>query len=434
MSMIEDQLSRTVALFQTDFGISDPRTVLRALTSPRIAIVASDAVAHSLAGQTAITTAAMLMARSGHQVFVGVPDAIMVGHQPPFAGAHLHEALQQVGGKLIDGVPINIGPPPGAVDIVFCLGSDLPWIASPAGRYISVGASDWEAAVSDIPLRQLWSSSDWPMGALAAAVLMAAEAIKITGRMLLPLSPAAGSLRALFEDRPSARMVLAPRYTPIVRDLGEFDIVSAGAVSNAIVYALYRIPGVTADARVFDRDISDGSNLNRNALLTTDTLEDPKVALFAASAPRGFALDPIADHYPLDGSIPLREYVMTGVDDVPTRWALGRAGARWMGVGATTHFHCMPSVHYAHSACAGCLHPRDEAIEGPTPTVSFVSFAAGLFVAAEFLREIAGDSRLASHHRYMTPLLPGDDSDWSHPVPVNANCPAGCAASRVVFP
>ena len=85
------------------------------------------------------------MARTGHQVFVDGPDAVLVGHQPPLRPGSFHAALAEMGGKLIDGVPITIGAPVGASDIVFCLGTDLPWMVAPVARRISVGASDWEA-------------------------------------------------------------------------------------------------------------------------------------------------------------------------------------------------------------------------------------------------------------------------------------------------
>lgn len=427
---IEGQLSRTIALFEVDFAISDREAILRALTSPRIAIVASDAVAHSFAGQTAITTAAMLMARSGHQVFVDTPDATLVGHQPPFTGGSLHHALTDVGSKLIDGVPIHIGPPIGSADIVFYLGTDLPWMVSPAARYISVGASDWEASISEHPMRQLWSAFDWPMGALAAAVLMAAEAIKVTARMLLPLSPHRGHLRGMFEERPTATLELAPRYTPLVRELGGLDTISAGAVSNGAVYALYRIPGVRADLRTFDGDISDGSNLNRNALLISTFLALAKVELFKVFAPPGVHVEPIDENYPLDGSVRLTNRVLVGVDDVPARWAAARAGTLWMGVGATDHFNSMASVHHGHSACAACLHPRNETLPGPTPTIAFVSFLAGLLVASDLLRELAdSEVSLVSRQRFLTALNPSAECRW--PVPVNPDCPVQCPASAL---
>ena len=102
-----EQLSRTILLFQTDLGISDPGIVFRALTSPRVTLIADLSVIQTLSGQVAISTAAMLMARSGHSVFIDTPDAPLIGHQPPMAGRTFHEAINNIADRMIDGVAIR---------------------------------------------------------------------------------------------------------------------------------------------------------------------------------------------------------------------------------------------------------------------------------------------------------------------------------------
>ena len=425
-----DCLARTISLFETDFAIADRELILRALLQPRIVIVADERVVRSLAGQVAISTAAMLMARTGHHVFIDTPDAVVIGHQPPLGHGSFHEALFEFGTKLVAGITITIGPPVGSADIVFCLGNDLPWMAAPSARYISVGASDWAAGFSEMRRRQPWSASDWPIGAAGAAVLMAAEAIKISARVLAPHSPNWDGLRGQFLDSPRASLKLLPPDTPLVRDLGEFDIVSAGAVSNAFLYSILRIPGLAGSARALDGDVSDSSNLNRNALLTTGWVGEPKVDLFKAVGTPNFHVEPVPLHYPLDGSVLLRDHVVVGVDDIPARWALARLGVPWMGVGATTHVASMASVHFGHAACAACLHPNDEQIEGPTPTIAFSSFLAGLMMAADLLYERSGrDASLVSRERFICALR--SEEPWSASVPPIAECPAECPASRL---
>lgn len=426
----KEQLSRTVALFATDFGIADHDAILRALVHPRITIVAGERVVRSLAGQVAISTAAMLMARTGHQVFLDIPDAVLVGHQPPLKPGSFHDALTEMGSMLIDGVPFTIGAPVGGSDIVFCLGTDLPWMVAPAARRISVGASDWEARFSELPRTQPWSASDWPFGGLAAAVLMAAEAAKVSAHILAPLSANSRAMMDQFRDSPSASLELLRGDAPLVRDVGQLDIISAGAVSNAFLYSLLRIPGVAGKARAFDADCSDDSNLNRNALLTADWVGRPKVELFAQFGTTRFEIEPIAQHYPLDASVPLHDHVIVGVDDVSARWALATLGVPWMSVGATTDLSSMASVHFGHSACAGCLHPENQEVGGPTPTIAFNSFLTGLLMAADLLFERSGcDSSVVSRHRIVCGLLP--DEPWCAPVVPITHCPAGCPASQI---
>ena len=177
---------------------------------------------------------------------------------------------------------------------------------------------------------------------------MAAEAAKISAHVMAPLSTNSAAMRAQFRDLPMASIELLRHDAPLVRDVGQLDIISAGAVSNGFLYSLLRIPGLSGGARAFDEDVWDHSNLNRNALLTTDWIGKPKVELLASVGTDRFKIKPRPEHYPLDASVPLREYVIVGVDDVPARWSLARLGVQWMSVGATTDLSSMASVHFAH--------------------------------------------------------------------------------------
>lgn len=422
-----EQLSRTTLLFQTDLGIADHAIVHRALLAPSILLVADAETINTFAGQVAISTAAMLMARSGHSVAIDTLDAPLIGYQPPMVGRTFHEAIERIGDKLIDGVSVKIGRPLLSPDIAFVFGGNNLARGVCANRVVSVGWTDWSAELSQWPMQTQRSGSDWPIGAMGAAVLVAAEAAKIVGRALTQLCDSAPHFRELFAPCQIARLVLAPESIQRVAELGRFDIISAGAVSNAFFYSLLRLPDVTGDARVFDKDVSDHSNRNRNMLLHPEYVGQSKVGLFQQFG-AGICVDTVARHFG-DADLPqLYDRVAVGVDDIPTRWTLAGARTSWMGVGATSHFDSMASVHYPYSACAACLHPQDEAQAGPTPTIAFSSFLAGLMMAADFLRNVAGaEASLASRYRYLTALQTSDP--WSSSVIPNQNCPAHCPAS-----
>lgn len=423
------QLARTCLLFQVDLGLPDPAVVLRALTTPNILIVADEATVNTLAGQVAITTGAMLMARSGHRVFIDAPDAPLIGHQPPMTGGTLYEAIASVSAELIDGVEIGVGCPLFAPHITFVCGQLVAPFRFNANRVASVGWTDWSGEIRDWPMAARYSGSDWPMGAMAAAVLMASEAIKVSGRILANLSDHGEHLAEVFADCRMAQLSLAPEATPHAVEFGQFDIVSAGAVSNGLLYALLRLPNVTGEARVFDRDVSDDTNRNRNMLLIAALAALAKVELFKHFE-SGLRIEPIRRHFQEGDLSSLSDVVAVGVDDIPTRWLLAGAPVRWMGVGATSHFNAMASVHFPYSGCAACLHPHDEALDGPTPTIAFVSFLSGLMVAADFIREIGGcEAQLVSRQRYVTPLQMA--GDYRANVPPRPDCPAGCPASRL---
>ncbi|HEY0413302.1 MAG TPA: hypothetical protein VGD66_09175 [Allosphingosinicella sp.] len=423
------QLARTTLLFQVDLDLRDPAVVLRALTTPSILLVADEKVVSTLSGQVAITTAAMLMARSGHRVFIDVPDAPLTGLQPPMSGRTLYEAISGVGGQLINGVEIAVGCPLFRPDVAFVCGRPEIGMHTKARRVVSVGWSDWSGEINEWPMGSRCSNGDWPMGAMAAAVLMASEAVKISGRILTNLSDRSGHLREVFADCRTARLRLAPESTPKSVGLGRFDIISAGAVSNGFLYALLRLPGLSGRARVFDQDLSDQTNGNRNMLLVGALLHLAKVDLFKYFE-GGLQIEPVQRHFRKDDLPSLADVVMVGVDDIPTRWLLAGARASWMGVGATSHFGSMASVHYPYSACAACLHPHDELQAGPVPTIAFVSFLSGLMVAADLIREISGaEASLVSRQRYVTSLQPA--GEFSSPVAPRVDCPAGCPASRL---
>ncbi len=423
------QLARTIQLFQADLGVEDAGTVLFALTTPNILLVADEATVGTRSGQTAITTAALLMAKSGHRVYIDAPDAPLNGDHPPMWGTTLYEAISSVAHQIIDGVEIAIGCPLFEPHIAFVCGDAFMARSVKARRVMMVGWTDWAGEVANWPAPTVRRPTDWPVGAMAAATLMSAEAIKISGRILISSSSREGHYAELFADAPSARLDLAPEGTPKVSRLGKLDIISAGAVSNGFLYALLRLPDVTGSARVFDRDCSDETNRNRNMLLIGELVELAKVDLFKHFE-SGLQIEPIKRHFVESDLASLADTVAVGVDDIPTRWLLAKAGSAWMGVGATTHFNSMASVHYPYSGCAACLHPHDELQQGPVPTIAFVSFLAGLMMAADLLRSVAGtDISLKSRQRFLSPLQVG--GDYLAGVPPRADCPAGCPASRI---
>jgi hypothetical protein len=425
----DSQLARTVLLLQSDLGIEDDQIILRALMNPVIVLVADAATVETFAGQVAISTSALLAARSGHQVFIDTPDAPLIGHQPPLEGQSFHEAIGRIGPQLVEGAMVAVGCPLMPADIAFVFGDGNAGIGTRATQIYSVGCSNWAGTLRKWPLQSAWTVDDWPVGPMAAGTLVAAESFKIAGRALLPQSSNAGHFRDLFAPAIEATFRIAPESTPMISDLGNFDIISAGAVSNAFLYAMMRLPNVSGHCRAFDEDISEDGNRNRNMLLTPRHLRNPKVQVFE-SVGSTIDIKGLSRHFVASDLPTLAPRVFVGVDDIPTRWLLAGAKVDWMGVGATTHFAAMASVHYPYAACAACLHPRDEVIEGPTPTVAFVSFMSGLMVAGDFLRDLGrAEAKLASHYRYVVPLQM--DGEWGDNVSPIENCPAGCPASKL---
>lgn len=426
-----EQLSRTIALYKTDLGIADDHVVEAALRRFNILLAIGHPASSTRAGQCSVLTAAMLLARSGHNVFVQATDGPMVGHQPPFEGVSLHEAVQSVHGQLIDSSNIRLGAPD-RIDIAFDFGTTSSIAPYQSRRTVSVGWSAWSGEISDWPPQPPVTEFDWPMGAMAAAVMVAAEVSKMVARTLARLSADPGETLRRFAKSNRARLILAEESTPKLAAVGDFTAISAGAVTNGLFYSLSRLPELLGRAWIFDNDPSAPSNLNRNMMLLSGLLHLSKVELLEHFG-HGLKVFPVArlfDEADLDG---LRGRVTVGVDHVPSRWLLARGRYDWMGVGATEHFNVLSSAHYPFSGCPACLHPHDEAGPEITPTIAHVSFLAGLLQATNLVVDVTGASAwLQSTQRYIFTTAFGRSSgEISSGVDVRRDCPAGCPASRV---
>src|SRR5262249_7944080 len=145
-------------------------------------------------------------------------------------------------------------------------------------------------------------------------------------------------------------------------DLGRVDVISAGAISQAALYALLRFPGVRMWGQIFDDDITAASNLNRNMLSLKGNVGAPKVRLVADICTDRIQLQPIrAGSRSIDPEIGERAHkFVIGFDDIPSRWEVQRLNPGWLAVGGTSHFSISSSEHCSSKPCCGCLHPVDD--------------------------------------------------------------------------
>jgi hypothetical protein len=211
-------------------------------------------------------------------------------------------------------------------------------------------------------------------------------------------------------------------------DLGAFDVISGGAITNGLLYALGRIPKVRGFARVIEPDITDATNLNRYMLLLADRVGRNKANQLSELDLGGLSVE--ASSLLFEGAHTLgalSDRVLVGVDHIPTRWSVQRVAPDWVGVGATTHWSAMASCHPHGSPCAGCLHPRDDATGGPLPTVAFVSFMAALLQTTYFLQSLNGGIQVAQQ-AYLT--LPRPETLWRSGVAQHPDCPIGHPNTR----
>lgn len=421
---LNEALSRTLLLMRTDLDTSTPEAeLLDALTSVRVVVhVGPDAMA-TRSGQTAIVTAALTMARSGHSVWVDGADVAMIGHQPPLAGGNLIEALVATGDDLLPGRSIGRGTPPQA-DLAVMVGRAVP--AAGAARVVAIDAKDWSARLSVSPMA--WSGDDWPLGAVGAGALVASEAFRIAMRRLAAHARDRAYFDELYAPSGEVSFSIAPDRTPATSALPGFDFVSGGAIANAALFALARLPGLSGTGRVLDDDVSALSNLNRNALLVRSALDVHKVVDLAQRV-GGLAISPEPVRY--TAGMRVEPTTLMGVDDIPSRWAVQAAGPEWLGVGATEGFAVLASSHAAGQPCVGCLHPIAAAPDGPIPTAAFVSLLSGLLLVARWQRSLGPEGgAIPDQQTFLNALRPEGWNFGSMPIAANPACPVGCAASR----
>lgn len=421
--MLIKALNRTLLLMgtvlQSTCSLEDR---LAALVGTRVVLQADAAALATTAGQTALVTAAMLMARSGHSVWLDIPAVDLVSPQPPLNGADLSEALVALGNDLLPDWSFQTGRPDYPVDVVVVMGRAAP--ATQAAQAVYLDAGDGWAAFANGPA--VWSGQRQPYGAMAAGAMAAAEAFKSAMRRLRAYALAQEPFDMEFAPAPSCRVVLAPDGTLFAGALPTADIVSGGAIGNALVFALTRVPDISGSLGVLDDDRNDLTNLNRNAMLLRSELEAYKVDSLARHSGAAKFVPRPARFQPGEA---LASTVLIGVDHIPSRWSAQATNPDWLGVGATSGFCVQISEHAPGQACAGCLHPAEGEPVGAIPTVAFVSFWAGLLLAVRWLRHLGGQTD--SHQQtFFAPLRPEGWSYAGFGVAPHPYCPVGCALAQ----
>lgn len=435
-------LARTILLLRDHIDARIPDAVIaEALTDVRVTIVADRANAARATAQHAIVSTALLAARSGAQVALELPFGLaLLGAQAPLQGDRLVPALLTALEDLIPGVTHDASG--GAVrgrgirDVAILIG-DTPWHGR-AKRVLRLQADPWAGAIASPGTGARWAAFDSPFGPLAAAGLGAGEVFKAAVSRLRDCAIDTVAFDLLFAPTTAAIVRLAPLGAPSPNpELGAFDAVSGGAIIQAMLYALGRIPDVMGEGRIIEPERGDLTNLNRYALLLRSRLNEFKaddLSRWASTgALGGLRLTPIIARY--DAALaqtlgPQAPAVLVGVDDIPSRWVVQAQRPEWLGIGATTHYSAMASYHILGIGCARCLHPVDEPGAGPIPTVAFVSHWAGLWLASMFAKVRTGIPLTGAQQSvFMTSLrAESPASVWFAPVPPRVGCVLGCAA------
>lgn len=428
-----DALDRTLRLARDLLGPdASDGVIVSALLGTRVCIVADGTNAASNAAQSAICTLVGLVLACGMQVRLVIPRVAVTRPQPPIVGDDLAEALVDYGADSVPGASVCVDTSSRDGDLVFVIG-DAQWHGAAAAAW-RLQASAWSGSITPVEAAAQPLREPFPLGALGAATAAAAEPFRHALRTVAERTRCDVSEPELLV---TARMVvakLAPERAPTPPvNLGRVDFISGGAIVSACFHALLRVPTISMDARVFEPQTLDGTNLNRYPLARRSQLGMRKVdvlehwARFAGVSVDGrerrlttaaLATERLADR------------VVVGTDNVESRWLVQGTWPAWLGVAGTAGLMVMASEHIPGTPCAGCLHPCSEQdeLDVAIPTVSFVSYWAGLLLAARLVRDqVVGH---ISAEQQATLLWAGRMDGryaWSDlPVPRQDSCPVSC--------
>lgn len=416
-------LERTVDLVRSDiFPDASCAEVIAALTGVRVRLQASERDVSCAAGQTALTTSAIVAAQSGVQLIIDVADVPLLPNQPPLRGERLIDALLEHTSDLITRATIDDG---GEADMTIAFGSTRARDA--AALHLAPQAHGFALTPGDVGELQAWSAGEL-FAALFGGVAVGAEAFRAGMRTLASRGHIPALAKAVREPR-AVRLAIA-RPDSIV-ELGPLDVISAGAITNGMLFALLRVPGIAAELRIFDKDVFDWPNLNRYLLGRRSLLNQPKALLLERYATPTLQVEGVPARFDdeLAGRLQLAPLVAVGVDDIPSRWRAQRAALGTVVVGGTSHFEVVVSEHPPGEPCAGCLYRDGEDDGRPIPTVSFVSAFAGIMQAYCLLASAPTPKRPARQFRAAPLNLAGSDPIVEFGVARRAVCPAQCRSS-----
>ncbi len=428
----QQALARTTALINEQFldSRAHPDAIAQALMSSTVTLIANEANATSPAAQATLITAFQLIARMGMTIELIVPDVPLSPRATGVRGQRLPSALLELAGHLIPGATVRQHQL-GDAEVTFVIGDTPTQI--PGALRISVGALT--AKITKARGRCAQITSECPLGGLAAGAAAAAIALQAA----LPRIESATAQKRTGRAQPSAgppvRIDLAelfPGLSPEPVELGAVDLISAGAVTNAVLNCLLWLP-VSADTSVLDDDTVDWDNLNRCVQFRAEHVNVPKVLALAACATDTVSIRPLLGRFPepSEGSPPpvLASRVAVGVDDIRARWWVQQSHPEHLYIAATSLYEAICTTHRREGPCAGCAHPHAGPTPAEIPTISFVSFWGGLLQACAML----ADARTPGPARRIAvyPFALGEQS-WflAHPLPAGGDCALCCAVSR----
>jgi hypothetical protein len=427
-------LSRTTRLINEALfdSAAEESAIAAGLLATTVRLVADKPNMSSRSGQAALVCAFQLIARMGIGIELIVPEVPLLAEIPPLAAPTLRAGLLNLGHDLIPGATVRNEAEHADATFVF---GDSP-CEDPDAIYVTANGLRCRLA-RDRARAGLRITGNAPIGALAAGAAAAAIALETAVPHIADATGACCSARPRPSPGPPVDIDMAELFpSPSERpmSLGDIDAISAGAITNAFIFTLLWLPETTAEMRVLDNDYGELSNVNRNTQQRASDEGKPKITILESSSTSTLKIAGVNKRFNKDTRnelLPLAKRIVVGVDDIPARWWIQEEWPANLYVAATSNHEAIVTNHHPGEPCAGCAHPHPlELAEGEfIPTISFVSFWAGLLQACALLTDTTKPERATRRTVYPFGL---GEKQWSRTavLPAGAHCAISCPSSR----
>jgi hypothetical protein len=363
--------------------------------------------ASTVAGQEAVLLAVNLLARMFSDIRLVIPrEECFTRRLPATGGARDLPSVALMLARAVNptaDVGLSCAPDPRRSSIA--LGPFETNAAVEGPFTVAATGNGWFARAGSVPTAGPVPISSNPLGPMLGACFASMELWKAFLRSRLhawgveetPWSLAASgetTWSLLRHDRESR--AADHDELPSMIEVGELDVVSAGAMSHAALNGLAAVPGVRGRGGITESKHLDEPDLNRYVLAIAADLGAAKAPVLATRARN--ALDLVAEVSAYQGSerraarmtmgtpAPL---ALVGVDHLPSRIDVQRDWPELIVNGATEGPMACVSVHPADAgtgACLACITDPGAVQRGTVPTLAPVSCAAGLAMAAEVVK------------------------------------------------
>jgi hypothetical protein len=377
-------LDRTALLIGQDLlgGRVSKEIIVQGLSGTTAQIVAPAEQVATPAGQTVVVTLALHLAMCGISIDLQVADADLEAPQPPLAGTALREALANHIAATWPWIDLRERPHP---DVRFIIGSTTS--NTPTDIVVSGGTEHVAVGPAAQVQGGAWTGT-WPIAPIAAGTAAASLAVRSAVHQIA--LAAGGSDGLVLPASQVIDLTIPRRHGPVA--IGDVPMISAGAITNGLLFALLRVPGIRGLLEVFDDDRLEITNLNRYVLARADQLGELKALGLGTYSNSDLTILPHPERYTPGASAGARR-ILVGADDIEVRWAAQHDVDEWLGIGATSHLFSEVTTHATGGPCAGCVHRAVDAVPEMIPTISVISGWAGLLLANELLQCVAGDTR-----------------------------------------